>query len=121
MGTLSAGRRQRMGTSSEYPATIRHRLHPTAIKCDRHALSLARVRDTVGVFLRKDSRRMPRSDVNTLADGVAVDEVYLLSDKQLRVNRVGDQYLLAQLRDRTGQISGLLWNVKEPEMARISG
>ncbi|MFO1092819.1 MAG: HD domain-containing protein [Planctomycetaceae bacterium] len=63
---------------------------------------------------------MPRSDVNTLSDGVAVDEVYLLSDKQLRVNRIGDQYLLAQLRDRTGQISGLLWNVKEPEMARIS-
>lgn len=63
---------------------------------------------------------MPRSDVNTLADGTAIDEVYLLADKQLRVNRVGDQYLLAQLRDRTGQISGLLWNVKEPEMARIS-
>lgn len=63
---------------------------------------------------------MPRSDVNTLLDGTPVDEVFLLSDKQLRVNRIGDQYLLAQLRDRTGQISGLLWNVKEPEMGRIS-
>ena len=63
---------------------------------------------------------MPRSDVNTLTDGASVDEVYLLSDKQLRANRVGDLYLLAQLRDRTGQISGLLWNVKEPEMARIN-
>jgi 3'-5' exoribonuclease len=63
---------------------------------------------------------MPRSEVNTLSDGAAVDEVYLLSDKQLRVNRVGDQYLLAQLRDRTGQISGLLWNVKETEMGRFS-
>ena len=63
---------------------------------------------------------MPRNDVNTLIDGASVDEVYLLSDKQLRANRVGDLYLLAQLRDRTGQISGLLWNVKEAEMARIS-
>jgi 3'-5' exoribonuclease len=63
---------------------------------------------------------MPRCDVNTLADGQSVDEVYLLSDKQLRANRVGDLYLLAQLRDRTGQISGLLWNVKEPEMGRLN-
>ena len=39
---------------------------------------------------------MPRSDVNTLSDGAAVDEVYLLSDKQLRVNRIGDQYLLVR-------------------------
>jgi len=63
---------------------------------------------------------MPRSDVNTLSDGAPVDEVYLLADKQLRVNRNGDQYLLAQLRDRTGQISGLFWNVRDNEMARIS-
>ena len=63
---------------------------------------------------------MPRSDVNTLSDGAPVDEVYLLSDKQLRVNRNGDQYLLAQLRDRTGQISGLFWNVRDNEMARFS-
>lgn len=63
---------------------------------------------------------MPRNDINTLADGRAVDEVYLLADKQVRVNRAGDQYLLAQLRDRTGQLSGLLWNVKEQEMGRIS-
>lgn len=62
---------------------------------------------------------MPRTEINTLSDGRAVDEVYLLADKQLRVNRVGDQYLLAQLRDRSGQISGLLWNVKEQEMARF--
>ena len=63
---------------------------------------------------------MPRSDVNTLSDGAPVDEVYLLADKQLRVNRNGDQYLLAQLRDRTGQISGHFWNVRDNEMARIS-
>jgi 3'-5' exoribonuclease len=63
---------------------------------------------------------MPRCDVNLLTDGASVDEVYLLADKQLRANRVGDLYLLAQLRDRTGQISGLLWNVSEAEMSRFA-
>jgi 3'-5' exoribonuclease len=85
------------------------------------ALSLSDRAATVGVFHRAGKvRRMPRSDVNTLSDGAPVDEVFLLADKQLRVNRNGDQYLLAQLRDRTGQISGLFWNVRDNEMARIS-
>ncbi|MEZ6068375.1 MAG: OB-fold nucleic acid binding domain-containing protein [Planctomycetaceae bacterium] len=63
---------------------------------------------------------MSRRYVNTLADGESIDEVYLLADKQLRANRNADLYLLAQLRDRTGQISGLMWNVSEGDMARIS-
>jgi 3'-5' exoribonuclease len=63
---------------------------------------------------------MPRCEVKSLADGQSVEEVFLLADKQLRANRVGDLYLLAQLRDRSGQISGLLWNVDEQEMARIA-
>jgi 3'-5' exoribonuclease len=56
---------------------------------------------------------MPRQYVNTLTDGTPVDEIYLLADKQLRANRNADLYLLAQLRDKTGQVSGLLWNVSE--------
>lgn len=63
---------------------------------------------------------MSRLFVNTLADSQSVDEVYLLSDKQLRANRAGGLYLLAQLRDRTGLISGLLWNVNEQEVADFS-
>ncbi len=63
---------------------------------------------------------MPRCEVKSLADGQSVEEVYLLADKQLRANRVGDLYLLAQLRDRSGTISGLLWNVNEQEMSRIA-
>ena len=54
-----------------------------------------------------------RQAVAELTHGEAVDEVYLLADRQLRSNRNGDLYLLAQLRDRTGQISGLLWNARE--------
>ena len=56
---------------------------------------------------------MPRVFVNQLADGSPVDEVFLLADRQLRANRHAESYLLAQLRDKTGQVSGLLWNVSE--------
>lgn len=64
--------------------------------------------------------RMSRRSVNTLADGETLEEVYLLADKQLRANRNAELYLLVQLRDRTGTISGLLWNVKEEAAAMLS-
>jgi len=63
---------------------------------------------------------MSRRYVNTLFDGETVDEVYLLADKQLRVNRNADLFLLSQLRDKSGQVSGLLWNVDEQEMAPLA-
>ncbi len=62
---------------------------------------------------------MSRRYVNTLGDGESIDEVYLLADRQLRSNRNAELYLLAQLRDRTGQVSGLLWNVREESLAGI--
>ena len=55
--------------------------------------------------------RMTRTFVSDLADGDTVEEVFLLADKQLRANRNADMYLLATLRDKTGVISGLMWNV----------
>jgi 3'-5' exoribonuclease len=63
---------------------------------------------------------MQRQYVNSLVDGTSVDEVYLLSEKQLRANRNAETYLLAQLRDKTGQISGLLWNVREDIAAGVT-
>ncbi len=62
---------------------------------------------------------MTRTYVNTLNDGAAVNEVFLLADKQMRANRNADLYLLAQLRDKTGLISGLMWNVSEELLAEI--
>lgn len=62
---------------------------------------------------------MPRTFVNQLTDGETIEEVFLLADRQLRANRNADLYLLAQLRDRTGQISGLLWNVSEEMVANV--
>ncbi|MCA9024200.1 MAG: HD domain-containing protein [Planctomycetaceae bacterium] len=63
---------------------------------------------------------MDRQYVNTLSDGQSVDEYFLLADKQLRANRNAETYLLVQLRDRTGQISGFLWNVREDVAATVS-
>ncbi|WP_437228395.1 3'-5' exoribonuclease YhaM family protein [Planctomicrobium sp. SH661] len=62
---------------------------------------------------------MSRRFVNLLQDGETLEEVYLLADRQLRANRNGDSYLLSQLRDKTGQISGLLWNVNEGTVGQI--
>lgn len=62
---------------------------------------------------------MARQFLKELKDGDSVDEVYLLADKQLRANRQANLFLLATLRDRTGQMSGLMWNVTEDAVADV--
>lgn len=57
---------------------------------------------------------LPRRFVQALADGDAVEEVYLVVDKQLRANRNGNLFLQLELRDRTGTIGARLWNAGEP-------
>jgi 3'-5' exoribonuclease len=56
---------------------------------------------------------MGRRFIQHLTDGEALDEVYLVSEKQLRANRNGNLYIQVELRDRTGAISGRLWNAGE--------
>ena len=56
---------------------------------------------------------MSRRFVQQMADGDAIEEVYLVIDKQLRANRNGNLYLQLELRDRTGAISARLWNAGE--------
>ncbi|MCA9070831.1 MAG: CMP-binding protein, partial [Planctomycetaceae bacterium] len=63
---------------------------------------------------------MSRRFMNQLGDGDSVDDIFLLTDKQLRANRNANLYLLAQLRDCTGAISGLMWNVAEESVAHIN-
>ncbi|MBL6707555.1 MAG: CMP-binding protein, partial [Planctomycetaceae bacterium] len=60
---------------------------------------------------------MARQFIEDLKDGDTIEEVYLLADKQLRANRNANLYLLTQLRDRTGTVSGLMWNVTEETCA----
>jgi 3'-5' exoribonuclease len=60
---------------------------------------------------------MSRQFIEELKDGDTIEDVYLLADKQLRANRNANLYLLTQLRDRTGTVSGLMWNVTEETCA----
>ncbi|NQV26229.1 MAG: HD domain-containing protein [Rhodopirellula sp.] len=60
---------------------------------------------------------MSRQFIEDLKDGDTIEEVYLLADKQMRANRNANLYLLTQLRDRTGTVSGLMWNVTEETCA----
>jgi 3'-5' exoribonuclease len=56
---------------------------------------------------------MGRRFVQQLSDGETIEEVFLVSDKQLRANRNGNLYLQVDLRDRTGSINARLWNAGE--------
>src|SRR5438105_9821437 len=56
---------------------------------------------------------MARRFIQQLADGDAIDDIYLVTDKQLRANRNGNLYLQIELRDRSGCISARLWNAGE--------
>src|SRR5262249_21300934 len=56
---------------------------------------------------------MSRQFVQQMADGDAVDEIYLVVDKQLRANRNGNLYLQVELRDRTCAIGARQWNAGE--------
>jgi 3'-5' exoribonuclease len=58
---------------------------------------------------------MTRRTVQQLADGDAIDDIYLAGDKQLRANRNGVLYLQMELRDRTGSISARMWNATEAQ------
>ena len=55
---------------------------------------------------------MTRRFVQQLADGEAVEDVFLVSDKQLRANRNGNTYIQVDLRDRTGVINARLWKMR---------
>ena len=63
---------------------------------------------------------MTRRYLNELRDGDTVEEIYLLADKQLRANRNANLYLLASLRDRTGVMSGLMWNVSDETVGHVN-
>lgn len=54
-----------------------------------------------------------RRTVSQLKENEKVSEVYIVSDKQLRSNKKGNLYLQFNLSDKTGTISGFLWNVTD--------
>ncbi|AMV32530.1 3'-5' exoribonuclease YhaM [Pirellula sp. SH-Sr6A] len=56
---------------------------------------------------------MPRTFISDIQPQMQIDEVFRIADRQLRANRQGGHYLLLQLQDRTGTISGMRWNADE--------
>ena len=56
---------------------------------------------------------MNRKPIRELADGQQVEQSFRATDKQLRVNRQGGKYIILKLSDRSGTMSGMLWNADE--------
>ncbi len=54
-----------------------------------------------------------RRFVNQLSEREQIDQVFLVADKQLRANRNGNLYLQLRLNDKTGSITGMLWNASD--------
>jgi len=57
--------------------------------------------------------RVTRIAINQLGDNQPLDQAFQAADKQLRANRQGGKYILLKLTDRSGTISGMLWNADE--------
>ncbi|WP_425617853.1 3'-5' exoribonuclease YhaM family protein [Anatilimnocola sp. NA78] len=64
---------------------------------------------------------MSRRFINQLAERDQVNEVFLIADKQLRANRQGNLYLQLKLADKSGQLTGMLWNATESTANIIEG
>ena len=56
---------------------------------------------------------MSRRFISQLGEREAVDQVFLAADKQLRTNRQGNFYLQVRLSDRTGSVTGMMWNAND--------
>ncbi|MDR3198020.1 MAG: HD domain-containing protein [Planctomycetaceae bacterium] len=56
---------------------------------------------------------MSRQYINQFRDNEKVEEIYLISDKQLKSNKNGNFYLQFNLSDKTGVISARLWNIAD--------
>ncbi|MBI3861335.1 MAG: hypothetical protein HY290_05520, partial [Planctomycetia bacterium] len=62
---------------------------------------------------------MPRRFINTLSDGETIEEIFLLSEKQLRANRNAALYLLVELRDKTGAIGARMYILDRPPIINL--
>ena len=58
---------------------------------------------------------MPRRLISELPAQTPVDQVFLATHKQLRPNRNGQLYLQVDLADKSGAITGRLWNASDAD------
>src|SRR5688572_23231102 len=54
-----------------------------------------------------------RRFVNELDEREQIDQIFLVADKQLRANRNGNLYLQLRLTDKSGSLTGMLWNASD--------
>ena len=54
-----------------------------------------------------------RKYINQLKDNEAIDEIYLVTEKQLRPNKNGVFYIQMAISDRTGSVGVRIWNATE--------
>jgi 3'-5' exoribonuclease len=60
---------------------------------------------------------MPRQFIASLPPQTQIDQVFLATHKQLRPNRNGQLYLQVELADRSGSMTGRLWNASDADYA----
>jgi 3'-5' exoribonuclease len=58
---------------------------------------------------------MPRRLITELQPQARIDQVFLATHKQLRPNRNGQLYLQVDLADKSGAITGRLWNASDAD------
>jgi len=56
-----------------------------------------------------------RKRITELAAAAQIDQVFLATRKQLRPNRNGQLYLQVELADRSGSITGRMWNASDDD------
>ncbi|MFO8014124.1 MAG: OB-fold nucleic acid binding domain-containing protein [Phycisphaerae bacterium] len=63
---------------------------------------------------------MPRTFVNQLTvPGTSVEQVFQVAEKSLRTTRKGGLFIMARLRDRTGEMPAVMWDATEALFAAI--
>ena len=58
---------------------------------------------------------MPRRLITELQPQIQIDQLFLATHKQLRPNRNGQLYLQVDLADKSGAITGRLWNASDDD------
>jgi 3'-5' exoribonuclease len=58
---------------------------------------------------------MPRRLITELPPQAQIDQLFLATHKQLRPNRNGQLYLQVELADKSGMITGRLWNASDED------
>lgn len=56
---------------------------------------------------------MSRRLITELQPQEQIDQIFRAADKQLRANRQGGKYILLKLSDRSGVLTGMMWNAED--------